>query len=328
MRRALVLVLALAGATPHAFSQGALKIPTVVFCEGYGQPHHVLTAPFIEGMRKRGWIDGQNVRIVIPEGAGRREGRLHQTCVDKLSDKRFDVRVEASRADPKSPVPIVTSLRRVTGSPLARSTTRNVTGISIEEEGMGLPAKRMALLKEAFGVERIVFVHGRPSAAALGPGLGTQEHMPVELREVAKVLGVTVAPLVIVDVEHFDTMFKALTEGPRTGLVFDMHLGWYEAKSNGASFETYLRKHRLPAIFPGPDFVREYPAAAMGYGLSMADQVERYSYFVDRILRGAKPSELPFEHMPYRLAVRPEEAKAIGSPLPGSILLQADIVVR
>ena len=300
------------------------KMPKVGFCGGFADRTHVFHKAFAEGMRKRGWIDGKNVQILIPEGTMGRPGIFTQSCTEYMADRDLDVIVDGGRRDdPTYKVPMVGTLNDVLGTPLAASPTRRITGISIASDGISATDKMMALLKEALGAENIFLLYATPP----GPGADKLREPPPRVREAARTLGVNVHPVVFTKFEDFEPAFERMAGTPRSAAIFYQGMYWYKIWSGNRGADWYIHKHRLPMMMPSPDWVQAMDTTVFGYGLSMIEMAERKSHFVDRILRGAKPAELPFEQLPYRFGVNLNAAKLYGITIPASVLLQADIVV-
>jgi hypothetical protein len=129
-------MLLLIGANDAPAQATAQRLPRVGFCPAIWGKEHVFTKVFLEGMRKRGWVDGKNVRIVYPQGSlveSMQKGSAPLACADYMADKDLDVVVgDGFHEDPNYKVPIVTTLHGVQGTALAKSPTRNVTGITNE----------------------------------------------------------------------------------------------------------------------------------------------------------------------------------------------------
>ena len=325
---AVLIALAFAGLALAQPSQQ--RIPRVGFCAGFNDPGHIFTKTFYEGMRKRGWEDGRNVRIIMPP----REDRPQKTCGDYMADKELDVLVQEQHSDPHPKIPVVTKLTGVAGSALARSSTRNITGITLEHYSWEVDSKRIALLKEAVGAERVLLMSAAMPGPGVRPGLGTMDDIPAELRDAAGKLGVAIVPATITRREDLlEPGLNAMAAKPRSAAIVYDSRDWYRV---GAAEEItlFMLKHRkrLPVMALKADWVlARYPIPELeriiAYGTSYLDERDRYAYFVDRILRGAKPSELPFEQTPNRLALNLDAARASGITFPQSILVQADWVV-
>ena len=326
--RSFVAVLALL-AVFEALSQGTPKrLPRVGYCGGFGDRTHIFHKKFVEGMRKRGWIDGKNVHILIPEGTIVPPGIVLRKCEDYMADKDLDVIVGGgNHDDPAYNVPMVKTIGRVSATPLAKSATRNVTGLTDEVEFAALLGKRMALLKEATGAENIFFLVAQPSGPKVKPGVGVAEDLLPRTREVAARLGVQARLVTFTKFEDFEPAFRIIAATPRSAAIFQMGMYWFEIQRGGVAVDHFIDRIRLPVMMPSPDWVQATNKVPIAYGPSMVEGAERSSYFVDRILRGAKPAELPFEQMPYRLGIDLEAAKFFGMDIPQSVLLQADILV-
>ena len=316
---------------PGVAAQGdTAKIPRVGYCGGFADPGHIFTKTFYEGMRKRGWEDGRNVRIIVaPTGSW-----PHKPCGDYMADKGLDVLVLEGHSDPHPKIPVVTKLSGVAGTAIARSTTRNITGVTREHGDWEEDSKRIALLKEAVSADRVLLLSAALPGPRVKPGLGTMDEAPAKLRDAAKALGLVVIPVTITRPEDLlESALNAMAEKPRTAAIVYDSPTWYRV---GAAEEItmFMLRHRkrLPVMSLKPDWVlARYPIPELdriiGFGTSYLDEHERYAYFVDRILRGAKPAELPFERTPNRLAINVNAAKVSGITFPRSILLQADWVV-
>jgi ABC-type uncharacterized transport system substrate-binding protein len=218
-------------------------------------------------------------------------------------------------------------MRGVLKTPLARSPTRNVTGTSEEPDIPFVRDKMMALLKEATGAEHIFFLNAPLPEANAKPGIGTEDRLAPQIREVARKLGVKVAPVNFTRFEDFEPAFRTMAATPRSAAIFNTGMTWYKLRSNGVGVDQYIDAHRIPTMMPSPDWVQTDDGVMIAYGTSWIEAAERSSYFVDRILRGAKPSDLPFEQLPYRLGINLDAARRLGITVPPSVQLQADILV-
>ena len=245
-----------------------------------------------------------------------------------MADKALDVLVWEGHRDPHPKIPVVTKLSAVAGTALTRSTTRNITGVTREHGTWQEDSKRLALLKEALGADRVLLLTSVLPDSKVKPGV-TLDETPAELWDAAKKLGVAIVPVAITRREDLlEPALNAMADRPRTAMIMYDSPNWYKV---GAAEEItlFMLKRRVMAMKPDWVLARTpFPELAriIAYGTSYLDEYERYAYFVDRILRGAKPAELPFEQTPNRLAINVDAAKAIGITFPQSILLQADWV--
>ncbi len=213
--------------------------------------------------------------------------------------------VMALSADPVG-VGLVTSLAR----PGA-----NVTGVT--DNATALSAKRLELLKEAV-----------PRAARIAVLWNAQDQaMTLRYREIdraAGVLGVTVVALGVREPDDFDRAFAAL-ERDRPDALFLVTDAL--TNLNRKRVLDFAEMHRMPAMYEFASLVRE--GGLISYGPSYDEMFQRAAVYVDRILKGAKPSELPIEQpIRYYLVINVKTAKELGLIIPQSLLLRADEVIE
>ena len=328
-----ILALALLAALEAAAQ--APKVPRVGYCYGVGDPGHIWTTAFVEGLRKRGWENGRSVEVVLmPRGSINNEDfGLGATCRKYMADKNLDVLVILGHDDPHPKIPVVTEFSGVAESELSKSKTRNVTGLSSPDRRGPLDSKRIALLKEAIGVERVMVLRALPPDPGVTPGVEPVEALPGPLRDIAKRLGIEVRLVNITKREDVEPAFKAMAARPRTAVLVLDGPNWGRL---GIGLEMTMARLKYRKVLP---FMGEYahhvmmrgpfPEAGflLAYGPSDLDRIDRLGYFVDRILRGVKPADLPFEQTRNRLAIDVDVARKLGITFPQSILLQADWVV-
>jgi len=191
----------------------------------------------------------------------------------------------------------------------------NVTGIS--DMAVELAAKRMELLKEL--VPRLHHVAMLYNAADLGM---TQRYQVSAAS--AQALGLTVQALGVSEPEGFDEAFAAMTRAPPDGLF--MVTDALTALNRRRVFE-FAAAHRLPAIYEFEGLVRD--GGLMSYGPDMDELQDRVAGLIDRILKGTKPADLPFEQPTrYRFVINLKTAKALGLAIPESILIRADKAIE
>jgi putative ABC transport system substrate-binding protein len=192
----------------------------------------------------------------------------------------------------------------------------NVTGLSSIEAGMS--AKRLELLKEVVpGVSRRAFVWNPDVRGALFEYKETEEgartlHLELESVEVSGTADV-------------DRAFTAMTSHRAQAMI--LSIGNPVAFSNRTQIVSFTLKSRLPSIFP----VREYVdlGGLMSYGPSLPAMYRRAATYVDKILKGAKPADLPVERpTKFDLVINMKTAKALGLTIPPSLLLRADEVIN
>jgi putative ABC transport system substrate-binding protein len=280
-------------------------------------------AAFLKGLHDLGWIEGQNLAIEWRFAEGQ-VGRLAELAAD-LARIRVDAIVTAAAPsalaaqgatrtipivvlDPGDPVGLglVASLARPGG---------NITGVSsIAPE---LAAKRLALLKEAVpAIVRVAVL----SNAAIPPA----EIAMRELEAAAKVLGVQIQSVPIQGVKGIEQAFAEVARQHADGIVvFPDPLTF----SNEVAITGFALKTRIPALYGAMEFVQA--GGLMSYGPSYQEMFRRGANYVDRILKGAKPGDLPIEQPTrFEFVLNLKTAKALGLTIPQSVLLRADRVIE
>lgn len=277
-----------------------------------------------DGLRERGWQEGRNIQFLWRSAESRYE-RL-PAIFEELARAPVDVLVvfgtaeEAVKATSTIPIVMVSA-----GSPLdsglAKSYARpggNVTGMAASGSGE-MTAKRLALLKEAVpGVTRVAFL----VLTARTGGLGT--FAPATEIGAAK-LGISLfrEPF---ELDKLDEAFaSAVARGANAVLMPDWaELHW--TRNQQVVHELAIR-HKLPVMHGWPSAAES--GGLMAYGVDDLAAYRRLAYFVDRILRGARPSELPIEQPSvFRFLVNVGAARRIGLVLPHATLLAADRVIE
>jgi putative ABC transport system substrate-binding protein len=280
-------------------------------------------AAFLDTFQKLGWADGRNVRIEYRWGAGEADGG--KAAASELVRSAPDVILVASNpalAEVRrltSTIPIVfTQISDPVGSGFVAGLARpsgNITGFQNFEPAMG--GKWLGVLKEA-----------APNMSRAGVLFGSDAAAHVAFLRAAE----TVAPslgvkLTAIDVRHaaeVERAVAALASEPDGGLLVLPHP--YTATNRG-SIIVLAARHRLPAVYP----FRFFAAAGglMSYGIDQIDQWRRAATYVDRILRGEKPGELPVQApTKFELVVNLKTAKAIGLNIPPAFPLRADEVIE
>ena len=282
-----------------------------------------LIAAFERGLTERGYVVGRDVLIEYRFADGKPE-RLNKLADDLV---RLNVEVIVTGVNPNTraaqlatktiPIVMAISYFPVEGG-LVQSLGRpggNITGLVADTGEDG--AKHLQLLREASPkLTRI--------AVLSEAGLGYTEHLLRRLEGAAGGLGVVVIPLEIHEANDVQRIFGEIERAKADGL---MVLGGSIPLANRASIISMSAKARLPAIWVDRHIVQD--GALMSYGADRADLFRRAAGFVDRILKGAKPADLPIEQ-PSRfvLAVNLKTAKALGITIPKTLLVQADYVVE
>jgi putative ABC transport system substrate-binding protein len=192
----------------------------------------------------------------------------------------------------------------------------NVTGLTLLSGELG--GKRLELLKEA--VPKVVRVAVLYDPSFSGVVRDVKEVLPVA----ARALGLTVRYWEVRAADDFETVFAALNKQRPDGLLVG---GGRQMAANGRRIANFALKSRLPSV----GSIREYVDAGgcMYYGADVADSYRRVAYYVDRILKGAKPADLPVEQpKKFELVINLKTAKQIGLTIPPNVLARADRVIR
>ena len=192
----------------------------------------------------------------------------------------------------------------------------NVTGITNLPKELG--GKRLELLKEA--VPKLARVAVLYDPAGLSPVHEVKEVLPAA----ARALGLTLQPWEVRAVDDFDRVFAAMGKQRPDGLYVT---GGPLMAANRKRIADFALKTRLPSMYRSREAVDA--GGLMSYGADEADSYRRVAYFVDRILKGAKPADLPVEQpTKFELIINLKAAKQIGLTIPPNVLARADIVIK
>jgi len=320
-REFITLVGGAAAAWPRA-ARAQQKLPTIGYLgTAAAAAWAPWTAAFVQRLHELGWTDGRTVEIRYRWAEGRAE-RWAEIAAEFVRLK-VDVIVTGGNAavaakQASSAVPIVFALvDDPVGLGLIASLARpggNVTGLSIQNPD--LAGKRVELLREVVpGLRRLAIMANveLPSAAS-------------EMREVqtaARTLDLDATTFPIRRAEDIAPAFEAL-KGSADALYI---VGDGLVITHRVRINTLALIARLPTIYP----VREYVDAGglMSYGPNFPDQFRRAADYVDKILRGAKPGEIPVEQpTKFDLVINLTTAKALGLTIPESFLLRADEAIE
>ncbi len=282
-------------------------------------------AAFRKEFQQLGWTEGRNVRFDFRWGAGQ-AGRI-QTFAKELVALGPDVIV--TRSTPATAavlketrtIPIVfVVVSDPVGDGLVASLARpggNVTGFTNVEASLG--GKWLELLKEITPSITRVAVIQNPRTA---PGRGTY-YLRVA-KEAASSIGLKMIVTPIQDAAEITQAIDAFAREPNTGLLVlpdSTTLFHRELVIAAAAW------HRLPAVYSIRVFATDGGLAS--YGVDITDLYRRGASYVDRVLRGAKPNELPVQApIKFELIINLKTAKALGIPIPRSVLLRADEVIE
>jgi ABC-type uncharacterized transport system substrate-binding protein len=305
-----------------ARAQQPAKLPTIGYLgTAAASAWAPWTAAFVQRLHELGWTDGRTIVIQYRWAEGRTERSAELAA--ELARLKVDVIVTGGNAalaakQASSVVPIVFALvDDPVGMGLVASLARpggNVTGLSTQ--GTEVAGKRLALLREVVpGLRRLAIM------ANVGYPSGVQEMG--EVQSAARMLGLDPVALEIRRAEDIAPAFESLKDcADALYVVGDALVITHRVRIN-----TLTLIARLPTIY----FVREYVEAGglMSYGPNVPDLFRRAANMVDKILRGAKPGELPVEQpTKFDLVINLTTAKALGLEVPPSLLARADEVIE
>ena len=322
--RVLLLVLSLGLATSLAVeAQQAAKGPRIAFLAGGSRSGDaVLIETFWRRMKELGYIEGQNISA---------EYRFAEGALDRLPTLAADLvrlnvdvivgpgsgAVAAKKATDRIPIVLTFGDPLVAGLVVSLSRPGgNVTGLSAFLPELG--GKQLELLKETFpNLSRVAVI----SRAGLDhPNVLLLREMTVA----AERLGVRLQLLELRGVEDFEPAFSAIKAERANALIT---LRNPLSATHRARLVDFAAKNRLPAIYPDREFAEA--GGLMSYGVNVADLWGRAALYVDKILKGAKPADLPIEQpTTFELVINVKTAKAAGLTIPPSLLVRADRVIE
>ena len=278
-------------------------------------------------LRELGYIEGQNIAIEYryAEGKGRRNpelaAELVRLKVDIIVVAGGGGQIQAAKNATKT-IPIVmmgAGLNPVKAG-LIESLARpggNITGITNLTRELG--GKRLELLKEAVPkLARVAILYDPTISGSLRE---VKEVLPVA----ARALGLTLKPWEVRAADDFEKVFAALNKQRPDGLY--VPVGGALINANGKRIAGFALKSRLPSVCNDREAVDA--GGLMYYGADLADSYRRVAYYVDRILKGAKPADLPVEQpTKFELVFNLKTAKQIGLTIPPNVLARADKVIK
>src|SRR5439155_20902844 len=191
----------------------------------------------------------------------------------------------------------------------------NITGLA--GFGVELHGKRLELLKKVVPTASRIAALWNPANASLAPYLR-------ETQAAAQTLGVELHVLEVRTPNEFEGAFAAASSGRAEALIV---MGDAFLADHRTRIVDFAQRHRLPGMYPRRSYVDV--GGLMSYAANIPDQQRRAASYVDKILKGAKPADLPVEQpMKFELVINLKTAKAIGLPIPPTILFQADEVIK
>jgi len=326
------LALGLSAAPLPAEAQQPKRVPRI----GYLAAAPLSAIPyrieaFRQGLRDLGYVEGKNIVIEWRSAKGKRgrsrKGKLSRlrAPVAELVRLKVDIIVSAGPAATRSAkeatvtIPIVMAFDTdPVGNGFVASLARpggNITGLSTLAPE--LSGKQLELLKEIIPRLSRVAVIGN----ATTPG-NAQALKETEIA--AGALGVKLQYLDVQSPKDIETAFRAASKGNADAVVVLVNFVFISQRTHAAEVAA---KSRLPAIYFRSEFVED--GGLMSYGVSITDLDRRAATYVDKILKGARPAELPVERpRKFDLVINLKTAKQIGLTIPPEILIRADKVIK
>jgi putative tryptophan/tyrosine transport system substrate-binding protein len=317
----LLMIALLALVEEAAGAQQPEKIPRIGWI-AFGSRPGAGARAFREGLRERGYIEGRNITIEYRFAEGRLDQlpeiaaelvRLKVVAIVADSNAATDAAVKATAT-----IPIVF----LHGDPVRGGVVpslanpgRNLTGLS--SLSPQLAGKRLELFKDA--VSNITHV-----AILLNPDAPIHTGQFADMQVVARALGLQLQAMELRDSNlDFDSVFQQTVKHHANALLI---LPNPIVTFHRRRILELAAKSRLPAMYPFTGFTEA--GGLMSYGPNSADQYRRAAYFVDRILKGAKPSDLPVEQpTKFELVINLTTAKTLGLTIPSTVLTWADRVI-
>ncbi len=308
-----------------ADAQQAVKVARIGYLAGSLAAFPQLREAFIQGLRDLGYVEGRNLVIEYRSPEGKPE-RLPALAAELVALK-VDVIVAAGTPQPLAAkqatrtIPIVfAGASDPVASGLVTSLARpggNVTGLSLLLPE--LVGKTLEQLKQAIpGVNRV--------AVLWQPGLGerTEKDLLKGAEAAGRALGVRLQFVEARGPADFDRAFSDMTKARSDALTV---LGSNMFLIERRRLVALAAKNRLPAVYPLREWVDV--GGLMAYGANLADLFRRAATYVDKILKGAKPADLPVEQpTKFELVINLKTAKALGLTIPPSLLQRADEVIQ
>lgn len=309
---------------PFAAEAQAARVPRIGYLAPSLSPEASrLIAAFRQGLRELGYVEGQTIALELRSAEGNPErfagmaAELVALNVDVIVAGATLAVLPAEQATRTIPIVFPVHTDPV-GAGLVASLARpgrNATGLSFSSED--LTGKRMELLKETIpGVSRIAVLWKSPNPAAL-----------VQLKAAelaARPLAVSLHVLEVRGAEDLESAFQAATQGASAALLVVDDPATFLLRK--AIVELAARS-RLPAMYGPREFALD--GGLMSYGANLEDMFRRAATYVSKILRGAKPADLPVEQPTnFDFVINVKAAKALGLSIPQSLLARASEVLQ
>jgi putative ABC transport system substrate-binding protein len=312
---------------------GAMAVPLAAEAQPAGKAYRIgvltlVSAPsyeevFRQSLKERGYIEGQNLILDIARANGKAE--LLPELAQGLLDRRVDLIVTVSNdatAAAKRATTTVPIVMAAVGDPerrgLVASLSRpggNVTGLTLDP-GSEIVGKMMELLRQAAPkVSRVAFV----TSADSGLPIWTQHAATA-----AKTLGIEVRRFLISDPQRISEVLDDITREKQDALLLSTSALVFSVRRLILDF---AMTNRMPGVYPFRPYAND--GGLLTYGVDLTDLFRRSVIYVDKILKGIKPGDLPVEQpTKFELVINLKTAKALGLTIPPSLLARADQVIE
>jgi putative ABC transport system substrate-binding protein len=311
---------------PLAQAQQSKKAPLIGAVMGTSPS---FSQPYIEAgrraFRELGYVEGQNLRVEMRFGDGQPE-RLPDLAAELV---KLNVDLIVAAGDPAiaaarrttSTIPIVmVAAGDPVGAGWAASLAHpggNMTGTTFLSSE--LAGKRLELLKDIFPQASRVAVLWNPNNPGWLPDV-------TETKIAGEQLGLKLQFVEARNLKELEGAFAAMIKEKATGLIV-LSDPWFFGRERRQRIVEFATKNRLPSMYELREFVDD--GGLMSYGPSLFNMVERSAYHVDKILKGAKPADLPVERpTKFELVVNLKTAKQIALTIPANVLARADKVIK
>jgi putative ABC transport system substrate-binding protein len=303
-----------------AEAQQPTKIIWIGYLTGSGSSPN---PAFVQGLRELGYIEGKNIGFVFRTAEGKRErysdlaAELVRLKVDIIFADVTSAALAAKKATSTIPI-VIASITDPVGTGLVASLARpggNVTGLTNVTAELG--GKMVEMLKE---------IAPRVSRVAILRREGAVNDIFVKETETpARVLGVQLIPMVVRGPDDFEGAFRTMIKERANGLINRLPSSVYSPHFKRLA--ELATKNRLPSIHSAPSWVDA--GGLISYGQDPNTSYRRAATYVDKILKGAKPADLPVEApTKFEFVINLKTAKALNLTIPQSVLYRADRVIK
>jgi len=318
--RALAIVLTLLLTPFAAETQVGAKLQRIGFLRS-GQPPPAWVKALQQGLRDLGYVEGKSIVLEVrftdkgPEGLSELAAELLRLNVDVIVASGTPAALAARDLTRTVPI-VVVGVNDPVGTGLVRGLSRpggNITGLTNQTPDLAM--KRVQLLKEVIPKLARLAVLGNPTHPAYASQVKT-------LETGVRALGGQLEVIAVRGPNEFEAVFKIARNSQALLQLDDVLLTTHRAR-----LVELTAQNRLPAIYGSREFVDA--GGLVAYGVNYPDMYRRAATYVDKILKGAKPADLPVEQpTKFELVINLKTAKALGLRIPQSVLARADQIIE